>query len=152
MAKDGKAKKVKGDKEGKSGKAKVPKRISGIKVPKQLRKLGNQAVKAAKDPIVSEVVAGALLAAAAALREGKDPKSAVGAALKSGVKGVGKGARQEGGRLSDGLKMLALDLAKRTLDGIRDKKARAAEEGPAAPASAEVRPAPTPKPKAPPQG
>jgi hypothetical protein len=156
MAKDGKGKKAKGDKDGKSGNAKVPKKISGVKVPKQLRKLGNQAVKAAKDPVVSEIVAGALLAAAAALREGKDPKSAVGAAFKGGVKSVGKGARQEGGRLSDGLKMLALDLAKRTLDGMGEKKGRADSGGAEAPApappSAEVRPAPPAKPKAPPQG
>jgi hypothetical protein len=59
MAKDGKNKK-------KGGKARIPKEIGGVKVPKKLRKLGGKAVKAASDPVVSEVVAGALLAAAEA--------------------------------------------------------------------------------------
>jgi hypothetical protein len=119
VAKDGKGKKDK------SKKNKVPKQVAGVKVPKKLRKLGNQAVKAVNDPAVSEVVAGALLAAAAALREGKDPKSVVGAAMKSGVKGVTGGAGLSGGtRLSDGLKLLALDFARRALDGMQDAKAK----------------------------
>jgi hypothetical protein len=113
VAKDGKGKKGK--------KTKVPKEIGGVKVPKKLRKLGNQAAKAVRDPAVTEVVAGALLAAAAALREGKDPKTVVGAAVKSGF----TGASSSGGtRLSDSLKLLAMDFAKRTLDGIGDKAKR----------------------------
>ena len=153
MSKDGKGKKNKG------GKAKVPKEIGGVKVPKKLRKLGNQAAKAVKDPIVTEVVAGALLAAAAALREGKDPKTIVGAAFKSGFKGAAGNGAGGGSRLSDSLKLLAMDLAKRTLDGIGEKKAKRDSEGadPAAPAPAagagEVRADPAseaaPQPRAP---
>jgi hypothetical protein len=140
VAKDGKGKKGK--------KAKVPKEIGGVKVPKKLRKLGNQAVKAVKDPAVSEVVAGALLAAAAALREGKDPKTVVGAAVKSGFKGA---ASSGGSRLSDGLKLLAMDLAKRTLDGMAEKKAERGDSEGAAPAPAagagEVRVEAAPEPR-----
>lgn len=162
MAKDGKNKK---GKDGKNAKAKVPKQIGSVKVPKRLRKLGDQAVKAVKDPAVSEVVAGALLAAAAALREGKDPKTVVGAAVKSGFKGATGGAG--GSRLSDSLKLLAMDFAKRTLDGIGEKRtdheSAAPHEAVPAPAPAagagEVRPAPAQqaaraprKPKAPPAG
>ena len=143
MAKDGKGKKTK------NGNAKVPKEIGGVKVPKQLRKLGNKAVKAVKDPVVSEVVAGALLAAAAALREGKDPKTTMSAAFKGGVKGAGKGAKHEGARLSDGLKLLALDLARRTLDNMGEKRAQAADDQPPeeapVPSVGEVRAAPAPK-------
>jgi hypothetical protein len=98
-----------------------------VKVPKKLRKLGGKAVKAASDPVVSEVVAGALLAAAAALREGKDPKSAVGAAFKGGVQTAKDGARQEAGLLSDALKGLAMDIAKRTFETIKEQNARPAE-------------------------
>jgi hypothetical protein len=129
VAKDGKGKKGK--------KTKVPKEIGGVKVPKKLRKLGNQAAKAVKDPAVTEVVAGALLAAAAALREGKDPKTVVGAAVKNGFKSA-TGGGTAGTRLSDSLKLLAMDLAKRTLDGIGENKARreAEERDDAAPAPA----------------
>jgi hypothetical protein len=150
VAKDGKGKKSK------AGKAKVPKEIGGVKVPKKLRKLGSQAAKAVKDPAVTEVVAGALLAAAAALREGKDPKTVVGAAMKNGFKSATAGAGNAGGpRLSDTLKLLAMDLAKRTLDGIGEKQAQRASAAPheTAPAPAagagEVRADPAPE--APPQ-
>jgi hypothetical protein len=137
VAKDGKGKKTK--------KGKVPKEIGGVKVPKKLRKLGNQAAKAVKDPAVTEVVAGALLAAAAALREGKDPKTVVGAAVKSGFKGA---ANSGGIRLSDSLKLLAMDFAKRTLDGMGEKKEGAGDAPQPAAGAGEVRPAPAPPPRA----
>ncbi|HEY7810371.1 MAG TPA: hypothetical protein VIA98_08330 [Allosphingosinicella sp.] len=146
MAKDGKGKKNKG------GKSAIPKEIGGVKVPKKLRKLGGKAVKAASDPVVSEVVAGALLAAAAALREGKDPKSALGAGFKGGVQTAKDGARQEAGRLSDALKGLAIDIAKRTFESIKEQNARAPEaphvaaEVPQADAP-ESPPQPDPKPR-----
>jgi hypothetical protein len=138
MAKDGKGKKDK--------KNKVPKEIGGVKVPKKLRKLGNEAAKLAREPVVAEVVAGALLAAAAALREGKDPKGTIGAALKGGAKsavGGGKGkAGSEGGgdgvRLSDSLKLMALDFARRALEP-REKNGEAPHaDAPAAPQVSEV--------------
>jgi hypothetical protein len=138
VAKDGKGKKAK--------KGKVPKEIGGVKVPKKLRKLGNQAAKAVKDPAVTEVVAGALLAAAAALREGKDPKTAVGAAVKHGFKGA---ASNGGARLSDSLKLLAMDFAKRTLDGMGERKERDDDAPPPAAGAGEVRADPAPQPRAP---
>ena len=100
MAKDGKKK------------GKLPKEIGGVKVPKKLRKIGNKAVKLAKEPVVSEVVAGALLAAAAALREGGGPKgSAAGGDSAAGTK-------RQAGLLGDSLKLIAIDLARRTLDNL----------------------------------
>jgi hypothetical protein len=141
MAKDGKGKKDK--------KNKVPKEIGGVKVPKKLRKLGNEAAKLAREPVVAEVVAGALLAAAAALREGKDPKGTIGAALKGGAKtavggGMGKAGSEGGGdgvgvRLSDSLKLMALDFARRALEP-REKTGEAADAPvtPAAPPVSEV--------------
>ena len=138
MAKDGKGKKDK--------KNKVPKEIGGVKVPKKLRKLGNEAAKLAREPVVAEVVAGALLAAAAALREGKDPKGTIGAALKGGAKsavggGKGKARSDDGegvGRLSDSLKLMALDFARRALEP-REKTGEAPHgDAPAAPPVSEV--------------
>jgi len=102
MAKDGKKK------------AKIPKQVAGIKVPKKLRKAGNKAVKLAQDPIVGEVVAAALLSAAAALRDGG--KDGGGKVSKENV----EGARQQASRLGDSLKVLAVDLARRTIEGIED--------------------------------
>ncbi len=120
MGKKGKkAKKGKGADKVVSGD--IPAEVSGVKVPKKLRKLGKQAVKAVKNPVVSEVVAGALLAAAAALREGKDPKSVTGG-LKNGARKAANGAGEGAERLSDTLKTLALDLARRTLDGIGEQQ------------------------------
>ena len=115
MAKDGKSKNG-GGKSGGGAKLKVPKAVGGVKLPKPLRKLGNKAVKAAKNPVVSEVVAGAMLAAAAALREGKDPKAAV----KAGAAGADEVKRQAG-RLSDSLRALAIDIARRTLEGLEQR-------------------------------
>jgi hypothetical protein len=112
---------------GKDGKkkAKIPKQVAGIKVPKKLRKAGNRAVKLAQDPIVGEVVAAALLSAAAALREGTSSKDA-GAAGKTG----GEDVRQQAGRLGDSLKVLAIDLARRTLEGLDDGRRAAGSEKP----------------------
>ena len=118
MAKDGKKK------------TKIPKQVAGIKVPKKLRKAGNKAVKLAQDPVVGEVVAAALLSAAAALREGTGEKDGVGQATKESA----EGARQQAGRLGDSLKLLALDLARRTLEGIEDGKRAARAEKSAPPA------------------
>ena len=102
-------------------KIKVPKEVGGVKLPKKLRKLGNKAVEAARNPVVSEVVAGAMLAAAAALREGNDPKAAAGQAKRAGREGAEE-VRKQAGRLSDSLRALAIDLARRTLDGLEDRR------------------------------
>jgi hypothetical protein len=143
-------------KKNKNGKLKVPKEVGGVKVPKKLRKLGKDAVKLVQEPVVADVVAGALLAAAAALREGKDPKGTVSAALNGGMntaaggnkdKGKSAGANGGGFRLSDGLKLLALDFARRALEPreTKDEAPQAdspavpeAPAKPAAPAAAEV--------------
>ena len=133
------------DKKDKAKKVKVPKEVGGVKVPKKLRKLGDQAVKLAKEPVVAEVVAGALLAAAAALREGKDPKGAVGAALKGGMKTVTGGGKNkgtaDGPRLSDSLKLIALDFARRAMEP-RENKDGAPQQGevPSADAAAAQQP------------
>jgi hypothetical protein len=121
MAKDGKKK------------SKIPKQIAGIKVPKKLRKAGNKAVKLAKDPVVGEVVAAALLSAAAALREGAaDSGKATPAAAGDGAEGV----KRQANALGDSLKGLAIDLARRTLEGLGDaERAKTAAKTAAKPVS-----------------
>jgi hypothetical protein len=54
-----------GKKKDKKSKHTLPKRIAGVKVPKKLRKAGGSAL--ASTPIVSEIIATSLIAAAAAL-------------------------------------------------------------------------------------
>ena len=94
---------------------KAKKEDGGLKIPKPLRKAGKEALKLAKEPVVSEVVAAALLSAAAALRDNKT-------AAKAGQKGAEKAADaaaetgQEFSKIGDALRGLALDLARRTLD------------------------------------
>ena len=52
----------------KSKKSKIPKKVGGVKVPKEVRKAGDKALKlAAEHPVISDIVAAGLLAAAAAL-------------------------------------------------------------------------------------
>ena len=107
MAKDGKKKN------------KIPKQVAGIKVPKKLRKAGNRAVKLAQDPVVGEVVAAALLSAAAALREGAGPER------KGSQPAADQGAeevRRQATALGDSLKGLALDFARRALEGLSDSE------------------------------
>ncbi|HYI39262.1 MAG TPA: hypothetical protein VE053_02980 [Allosphingosinicella sp.] len=101
------------EKKAKKGKdkIKIPKRVTGVKIPKAVRQAGNAALKLAEQPAVSETVAAALLAAAAALRDPPATKRAAGAAA---------GAAGEAGRdaikLGDSLRKMAIDMARRTLD------------------------------------
>ena len=48
---------------------KPPKRIAGVKVPKELRKSGAKLVDTLSHPLIADVAAAALMAAAGALRE-----------------------------------------------------------------------------------
>src|SRR5688572_11291438 len=83
---------------------------AGVKLPKKLRKLGRKAIKLAEQPVVSEIVAAALLSAAAALRETESGR-------KSAKRASGDAAA---GKLGDSLRKLGLDLARRTLDAWDD--------------------------------
>ncbi|HEY1606628.1 MAG TPA: hypothetical protein VGF77_13630 [Allosphingosinicella sp.] len=113
-------------KDKKKGKGKKEDNV--LKIPKPLRKAGKEALKLAGQPVVSEVVAAALLSAAAALRNGET-------AARAGRKAAGKaadaaeGASREASKIGDALRGLALDLARRTLDNWD----RPAAEKPASP-------------------
>ena len=100
-------------------KVKIPKRIAGVKVSKTVRKAGKSALKLAESPAVSETVAAALLAAAAALRD--PPATRRGAKVAADAAGE---AGQEAIRLGDSLRRLALDMARRTLDAWEEAESR----------------------------
>jgi hypothetical protein len=99
-----KGKKEKGDRKGEAG----------VRIPKPLRKAGKEALKLAREPAVAEIVAAALLSAAAALRSDKATAGAAkgaDAAADAAAEGGRKAAR-----IGDSLRVLAIDLARRTLD------------------------------------
>jgi hypothetical protein len=107
--------KGKKDKKNKGRNESVGASDSGAKISKKLRKAGNKALNLAREPMVSEIVAAALLSAAAALRDNKKvtrAASAAGAEALDGSLEAGKQATKVG----DALRGLALDLARRTLD------------------------------------
>jgi len=126
MAKD-KDKKGSGKKKGGGKKDAVGKKeAGGIKIPKPLRKAGKEALKLASEPVVSEIVAAALLSAAAALRGDKaGAKAGKGGAGSAGAAGdaAGELGRQRS-KLGDSMRALALDLARKTLDNWERSPAR----------------------------
>ncbi len=132
------------------------KKIAGVRVPKKIRKLGAKAMDLAQEPVVADIVAAALLSAAAALRDGKDARraaKAAGAAGAEAAKAAGEAAR-EAGKVGDSLRKLAFDLARRTLDswdspakGAKPPKSPKPPKPPKAP-----KPAKPPKPSKPAKG
>src|SRR5947209_10802660 len=96
---------------GKDKKDKGKKAEKGVKIPKPLRKAGKEALKLAREPAVAEIVAAALLSAAAALRGDK----AVAKAGKRGAEAAEETGRKAS-KIGDSLRILVIDLARRTLD------------------------------------
>jgi hypothetical protein len=96
----------------------------GMTIPKPLRKAGKEALKLAKEPAVAEIVAAALLSAAASLRGDK-------AAAKAGEAGAqaAADAGRKASAIGDSLRVLAIDLARRTLDNWEYKAPAKAGSG-----------------------
>jgi hypothetical protein len=117
---------AKGKKDKKHKKAKAEQAAQGqsadgvtngsIKLPKSLRKAGEKAIELASQPMVSEIVAAALLSAAAALRSNKHVARVASAAGEEGLAAAGEASKQAS-KMGDAMRDLAIDLARRTLDG-----------------------------------
>lgn len=99
---------------------KVPKRIAGVKVPKEIRKPVNKALKLAEDPQARGLAVAALTAAATALTA-KTNEGDGARALKPGDPGTDDKA----GKLADVVIAAALDGARRLLDGLESSAAQA---------------------------
>lgn len=67
---------------------KLPKRIAGVKVPKSVRSGGEKLVDALSHPLIADIAAAALLAAAAALRDDKGVRRSAAKAKDGAEKGV----------------------------------------------------------------
>ena len=109
------AKDKKKQKDGKKDKA-----SKGGKTGKKFRKATEKATKLAANPLVAEVVAATLLAAAAAIR---NPKKAREIALSAGdeLSSAAKGAIGQG----NAFWKLAMDVAKRSVDALGEDQAPA---------------------------
>ena len=82
--------------------AKLPKHIAGVKIPKKLRKRGGKAYALLQNPLVADIVAAGLLAAADAMATSKPVKKA-GKAAKHAAKDAGEATTSAGGISAIGL-------------------------------------------------
>ncbi|HEY0311062.1 MAG TPA: hypothetical protein VGC56_01055 [Allosphingosinicella sp.] len=105
----------------------VAKEASGTKLPKGLRKAGRAAMKLAEQPVVSEAVAAALLAAAAALRDTGATKRAAKGSANAAADAAGATGKQAS-LLGDALKSVAIDVARRTV-AAWEENAKAPKKG-----------------------
>lgn len=113
---------------GKKNGDQLPKQIAGVKIPKELRKLGGQAKRAAEHPVIGEMVVAALLAAAAALSEtkpGKAAKRAAGEEAGGAARATAKGAD----RAKAALKAAAGAVGSRILAEMKDAAANPGRSG-----------------------
>lgn len=85
-------------------KTKLPKHIVGVKIPKKLRKRGGQVYAFLNNPVVSHVIAAALLAAADSIS--KQPK--VKKAGKKAKRAAGNTAQAAGSNVVDFASILAM--------------------------------------------
>lgn len=91
-------------------KSKIPKKVAGVKVPKKVRKTGEGIADILRHPLVADLVAAGLLAAAAAIRD--NPK----------VKDAGRKAKRKAGKaakeVGSGAASLGTVIAAAARDGI----------------------------------
>ena len=97
---------------------KLPKEVAGVKIPKKLRKAGSAAMDLAQQPIVGELVAAALTAAAASLM--KDTKA--GKAVRREAADATSGTIREASAIGTAVKQVLLDAARELLDSFGDVK------------------------------
>lgn len=110
-------------------KVKIPKRVAGVKIPKKVRRKVKKATKVVESPVVREIAAAALGAAAEA-------KAAKARARAAGVETRALGGatiRIDGDRLIETVRAAAIDGLRRFLEGLdeglRDLEASKASGG-----------------------
>ncbi len=84
---------------------KIPKKIAGVKVPKELRKAGDKLAKLAEDPVVRDIALGAVAAGLAARKDAR--------------KAAGKKAAELGGEASEGAGWVSAALGAAALEAGR---------------------------------
>jgi hypothetical protein len=94
---------------------KLPKKIAGVKVPKELRKAGSRLAKLAEQPVAREI---ALAALAAGLAARKDARKAAKKAAAQTSGEIAEGA----GWVSAALGAAALEAGRRLVEVLDDGK------------------------------
>ena len=115
----GKGKKAAGEKGKKSSKPKVKVSVREPTVGKIAKAAADKAADLASNPIVAEIVAATLVAAAAAIRDPKKARqiaAAAGDELQTATKGASKGG--------EAMWQLALDVGRRSLEALGDSSAK----------------------------
>jgi hypothetical protein len=117
------------------GKKKVPKRIAGVKVPKDLRRKAEVALTLVENPAVRQLAAAALTAAAGALASSsKSKRAATRAADEAGDAAAGAGrAGETAGRIARDIALAMVEafeasLASSGAGPVRKTKKRSKEE------------------------
>ena len=103
-------------KDKKKAKGKKAKAAKAGKVEKKFRKATERAAKLAANPIVAEITAAALLAAAAAVRN-PDKARAVARAAGDELSAAARTATRQGGAFWQ----LAVDIARRSVDSLAEE-------------------------------
>lgn len=94
-------------------KVKIPKRVAGVKLPKQVRRTAKQALKGARRPVVRKVARAAMGAAAAS----------VGAETSKQASRVLRGEtiiEIDGGKVAEAFRNAAIDGFRRFLEGFEE--------------------------------
>ena len=109
---------------GKDGKQKlkVPKKIAGVKVPKEVRKAADPVLRALDNPLVADIAAAALVAAAGALTERRKPGRSKGAAADN------PGAASSGS-LNGAFSVLAAKMADKAMSALETLEQRVTDKG-----------------------
>lgn len=112
-------------KKGKGGRAKapkLPKQIAGVKVPKELREPGGKLLAAVRHPLVLDIAAAALIAAAAGLRN-------EGAKARAATPDSGSPKPKAGADIGAILAATALEGVRRLTEGAADRDRPAGQAG-----------------------
>jgi hypothetical protein len=98
---------------GKAGSAAKPKRPKRAKVAAVAKVAKTKAVDLASNPVVAEIVAASLVAAAAAIKNPKKAR-AMAASVGDELEAAGKGAQAKG----NAFWQLAMDIARRSIEAL----------------------------------
>ena len=114
-----------GKKNKKAKAAKIPKKIAGVKVPKDLRQAGGMLFRIAQDPHAREVALAALTAALAARKDNRNAARKAVAETGEATEKVGKAAAW----LGPALTAAAVEAGRLLLDTYEGKSSRDKADG-----------------------
>jgi hypothetical protein len=103
---------------------KVPKKVAGIKVPRELRAKLQPVLKAAEHPVVADLIAAGIAAASAAIANTKMARDFARKAGDEAVDAADSTAKQAR-RTGDMVKSIAIDFARHFIDAYEGRPSTA---------------------------